>query len=120
MVNKKELPQKQAEELIKVLKARFEKNMNRHKGLEWIKIQAKLEASTENYGRSMKWKEPVVNRILLVLMKRRANTFFMIALQKVLKAAEVYVTTAKDRNQEKNTNRKIMLLIWLHPWVLKS
>ena len=31
--------------LIEVLKARFEKNMNRHKGLEWTKVQAKLEAN---------------------------------------------------------------------------
>jgi hypothetical protein len=45
--NKKELAPKQHEELLKTLKARFEKNMNRHKGLEWAKVQAKLEASTE-------------------------------------------------------------------------
>jgi Protein of unknown function (DUF4256) len=37
----------QREELLRALKARFEKNMNRHKGLEWAKIQAKLEASAE-------------------------------------------------------------------------
>jgi hypothetical protein len=34
------------EELLKTLKARFEKNMNRHKGLEWAKVQARLEADT--------------------------------------------------------------------------
>jgi hypothetical protein len=34
----------QREELLKVLKARFEKNRNRHKGLEWAPVQAKLEA----------------------------------------------------------------------------
>ena len=45
--NKKELSSKQLEELLRTLKARFEKNMNRHKGLEWAKIQAKLEANTE-------------------------------------------------------------------------
>ncbi|KKS98348.1 MAG: hypothetical protein UV73_C0002G0062 [Candidatus Gottesmanbacteria bacterium GW2011_GWA2_43_14] len=44
---KKELSREQREELLKSLKARFEKNMNRHKGLEWAKVQAKLEASTE-------------------------------------------------------------------------
>ena len=33
-----------SEELLKVLKARFEKNMNRHKGLEWAKVQTRLEA----------------------------------------------------------------------------
>jgi hypothetical protein len=45
--NKKELSPEQREELIRTLKARFEKNMNRHKGLEWAKVQAKLEANTE-------------------------------------------------------------------------
>ena len=45
--NKKELSPEQREELLRALKARFEKNMNRHKGLEWAKIQAKLEANTE-------------------------------------------------------------------------
>ena len=44
---KKELSSKQREELLKTLKTRFEKNLNRHKGLEWAKIRAKLEAYTE-------------------------------------------------------------------------
>ncbi len=43
MENKNELSPEQREELISTLKARFDKNMNRHKGLEWVKIQAKLE-----------------------------------------------------------------------------
>src|SRR6266508_6713048 len=38
---------KQHEELLRALQARFEKNMNRHKGLEWAKVQAKLEANTK-------------------------------------------------------------------------
>src|SRR5712692_903851 len=45
--NKKELSPEQREELLGALKARFEKNMNRHKGLEWAKIQAKLEAKAK-------------------------------------------------------------------------
>ena len=45
--NKKELSSEQTEELLSALKTRFEKNMNRHKGLEWAKVQAKLETSTE-------------------------------------------------------------------------
>src|SRR4029434_7455693 len=44
--NKKKLSPEQREELLKALKARFEKNMNRHKGLEWAKVQARLEANT--------------------------------------------------------------------------
>src|SRR5438093_12568227 len=45
--NKKELSPEQREELFRALKARFEKNMNRHKGLEWARVKAKLEADTE-------------------------------------------------------------------------
>ena len=45
--NKNELSPEQREELLRALKARFEKNMNRHKNLEWAKVQAKLEANTE-------------------------------------------------------------------------
>jgi hypothetical protein len=45
--NKKTLPAERGNELIGELKARFEKNMNRHKGIEWDKIQAKLEANPE-------------------------------------------------------------------------
>jgi len=41
---------KQREELLRALKARFEKNMNRHRGLEWAEVQAKLEANPEKLG----------------------------------------------------------------------
>jgi len=43
-MGKKELSAKQKAELLKILKDRFEQHMSRHKGLEWSKIQAKLEA----------------------------------------------------------------------------
>lgn len=45
--NKKELSPKQREELLTESKARFEKNLNRHKGLEWAKVQARLEAKPD-------------------------------------------------------------------------
>jgi uncharacterized protein DUF4256 len=44
---KKEFSPEQREELLRVLKARFEKSRNRHEGLEWAKIRAKLEANPE-------------------------------------------------------------------------
>jgi hypothetical protein len=44
---KKELSSDQRKNLLEALKARFEKNMDRHKGLEWAKVQAKLEANAE-------------------------------------------------------------------------
>jgi hypothetical protein len=45
--NKKDFSPEQRKELLRVLKTRFEKTMNRHKGLEWDKVQAKLEANAE-------------------------------------------------------------------------
>jgi len=45
--NKKKLTAGQSEELLKTLRARFEQNKNRHKGLEWTSVQAKLETSTQ-------------------------------------------------------------------------
>jgi hypothetical protein len=47
MPNKKTLSADQREGLFNTLKARFEKNTNRHKGLEWAAVQKKLEASAE-------------------------------------------------------------------------
>ena len=45
--NKKKLSPEQREELLRALKARFEKNLSRHKGLEWAKVQTRLEADPE-------------------------------------------------------------------------
>lgn len=47
MKSKKKLSPAQTTELMKTLKARFEKNMGRHKGIEWAKVQSKLEAHPE-------------------------------------------------------------------------
>ena len=44
---KQKLSQKQREELFTILETRFEKNMNRHKGIEWAKVKAKLESNAE-------------------------------------------------------------------------
>jgi uncharacterized protein DUF4256 len=44
---KKKFSPKEREQLLKALKARFEKNMNRHQGLQWTKVQARLEAKPE-------------------------------------------------------------------------
>jgi hypothetical protein len=47
MSNQRELNLKEREALLPVLKARFEKNMSRHKGFEWAKVQARLDANPE-------------------------------------------------------------------------
>ena len=46
-IKNKKLSTTQREDLLKILKARFEKNMSRHKGLEWSKLQSKLEANPQ-------------------------------------------------------------------------
>jgi len=117
---KKDLSSEQREELLRVLKAHFEKNMNRHKGLEWAKVQAKLEVSAENLWSLNEMERTGGEPMLLVMMKRRANTFFMIAQRRVLRAAEVFATTVKHWSQGKNINQKITLLIWQVPWALSS
>jgi hypothetical protein len=48
ITSKKGLSPDQREELLSTLKGRFEKNMNRHKGLEWAKVQARLDANAEH------------------------------------------------------------------------
>jgi Protein of unknown function (DUF4256) len=53
--NKKELSPKQREELLKSLKARFEKNIDRHKGVEWAKVLAKLDANPDSYRDEKLW-----------------------------------------------------------------
>ena len=47
MKTKKELSPAQREELLRTLKTRFEKNMNRHRGLDWAKVQSRLDANPE-------------------------------------------------------------------------
>ncbi|WP_348811574.1 DUF4256 domain-containing protein [Flavobacterium maritimum] len=54
MENKKELSPEQLTALLSVLENRFEKNMNRHNGLEWAKVQAKLQASRD-FGPEKLW-----------------------------------------------------------------
>ena len=75
--NKKDLSPEQREELLRALKARFEKNMNRHKGLEWAKVQAKLDVNAEKLWSVNEMErtggEPDVvgHDKLLVMIKRR-------------------------------------------------
>lgn len=47
MSTKNKLSTEQGEEILKTLQSRFEKNMNRHKGIEWSKVEAKLAAQPQ-------------------------------------------------------------------------
>lgn len=115
---RKELSLEQREGLLKILKARFEKNIHRHKGLEWAKLQVKLDANPEKLWSLNEMEKPAVNRMLLLLIHKKTNTFFTIVQRKVLKGAEVFATIVKRWNQEKNISRKITPLTWQLLWEL--
>jgi hypothetical protein len=115
---RKTLSPEQREQLLGALKARFEKNMNRHKGLEWAKVKAKLEPNTEKLWSLSEMERTGGEPDVVGHDRRRVNTSFLIVQQKVLAAAEVCATTAKARNPGENTNRKITLSIWQRPWAL--
>jgi len=93
--SKKELSPKQCEELLSALKARFEKNNNRHRGLEWDKVLAKLEANTEKLWSLNEMERTGGEPDVVGHDKKRENTFSMIARRKVRKTAEVFVMTVK-------------------------
>jgi hypothetical protein len=117
--SKKDLSPKQREELLKGLKGRFEKNMLRHQGLEWAQVQAKLEDQAEKLWSLSEMERPAVNRMLSVMIKRPANTFFMTVQRKSLKTAEVFVMTVRRWNQGKNTSLQTVLWTWRLPWALR-
>jgi hypothetical protein len=117
-MSKKELSPNQREELLRVLKARFEKNMNRHKGLEWAKVQAKLEANTEKLWSVNEMERTGGEPDVVGYDTKTGEYIFMIVQPKVLKGAEAFVTTGKHWNQGRNINQKTALLIWLLRWAL--
>ena len=116
--HKKEMSPAQRKELLGALKARFEQNMNRHKSLEWAKVQAKLEANTEKLWSLNEMERTGGEPDVVGTTKRQANTFFLIVRRKALKAAEVFATTVKRWSRGKNANRKIVLWVWRPPWAL--
>jgi hypothetical protein len=94
---KKELSPEHREDLLRALKARFELNMNRHKGLEWDKVQAKLEADFEKLW-SLNEMERTGGEPDVVGHDKKIDKY--IFQRKVPKAEEVFVTITKRWNQE--------------------
>jgi hypothetical protein len=118
--NKEGLLAKQREELLNGLKARFEKNMSRHAGLDWADVQARLVARPEKVWSLYEMERTGGEPDWLVMISKRANTFSMIVPPKARKGAAAFVTTAQRWRPGKKTNPKIALLIWLRPWGLSS
>jgi hypothetical protein len=92
---KKELSPKEREELLKALKARFEKNMDRHNGLEEAKVQATLEANPEKLWSLGEMEKTGGEPYVVGHGKKTGEYIFLIVRRKVLKAAEASVTTER-------------------------
>ena len=116
--NKKDLSPEQREELPRALKARFEKNMNRHKGLEWDKVQAKLEASAEKLWSLNEMERTGGEPDVVGHDKKTGEYIFYDSHRKVPTAAEVSAMTVRRWSRGRNINRKIAQLIWQPLWTL--
>ena len=113
---KKALSPEQREELFRALKARFEKNMNRHKGLEWARVKARLEASAEKLWSLNEMEKTGGEPDVVGHDKKTGETIFLIVQRKVPKAAPVFVMTVKDWIRGRNISQKIPPWIWQRPW----
>ena len=107
------------EELLGALKARFERNMNRHKGLEWAQVQAKLEANVERLWLLNEMERTGGEPDVIGRDNKTGEYVFAIVRRKVQRAAEVFVTTAKRWSKGKKISPKITLLTWQLPWALR-
>ena len=52
---------KERDDLLRTLKARFEKNMHRHAGVAWAEVQTRIEATSESAGPALTWRPPAAN-----------------------------------------------------------
>lgn len=116
--SQKVLAPEQKEILLKTLKTRFEKNRNRHKGIEWSKVETKLNDNAEKLWCLNRMEETGGEPDVVSYDKKKTNTFSLIARRKVRKAAEAFVTIGKDSNPERNIARKTARSTWRFPWEL--
>jgi hypothetical protein len=89
------LSPEQCEEILEILRARFEENMNRHKELEWAHVQAKLEANNEKLWSLNEMENTGGEPDIVGYDKETDEYIFMIVQRKALKVEEVFVMTKK-------------------------
>ena len=113
---KKKISSTQSDELLQTLKTRFNKNMQRHKGLDWDKVQTKLESNNEKMWSLFQMEETGGEPDVVDHDKKTGDIFFMIVLLKVLRGAGAFVTTMRHWNLEKNINLLIAQKKWRMTW----
>ena len=111
--NKKDLSPKEKEELLGILTARFEKNKNRHKGIDWTKIQTRLEANSDKL-------------LILFEMEKTGGEPDVVGFDK--KTSEyIFFDCSQESPKERRSicydrealDSKIVRLKWHQKWVLK-
>jgi hypothetical protein len=112
------LSRKQSEELLRALKTRFEKNMNRHQGLEWAKVQARLEANPGALWSLNEMERTGGEPDAVGHDKQTGEYIFYDCSGKSPKGRRSIATTVQRWTREKKTNQKVTRLIWQRPWVL--
>ena len=83
------------EELLSALKVRFEKNMRRHPGLEWTKVQARLEAKADKLWSLSEMERTGGEPDLVGLDAKTGETYLTIVQPKARMVAEMFVMTVK-------------------------
>jgi hypothetical protein len=116
--DKKELLPKQREELLKTLKARFEKQMNRHKGLEWAKVQARLEANAEKLWSLHEMERTGGEPDVVGHDKKTGEYVFYDCSAESPKGRTSFAMTVKRWIRERNISQKTASWIWRQPWAL--
>lgn len=116
--NKNELSVEQREELFNVLKARFEKNMNRHEGLEWAKVEAKLNANTEKLWSLNEMEITGGEPDVVSYDKEKDEYTFYDCSAESPKGRRSLCYDLEALESRKNINQKITLLMWQLQWVL--
>ena len=117
-ITKKQLSPKQCEELLGALKTRFDKNMNRHRGLDWAKVQAKLEANPEKLSSLNEMESTGGEPDVVGHDTKTVEYLFLIVQRKVPKGAPACVTTVKRWILGRSINQKTTPWTWLRPWAL--
>jgi hypothetical protein len=85
------LPLQQSEQLLKILKTRFEKNMHRHNGLEWAKIESKLDKNPEKLRSLNEMEETGGEPDVVGLDAKTGKYIFLRLLSRKSKRAQEYL-----------------------------
>jgi hypothetical protein len=111
---------KQREELLSALKARFEKNMNRHKGLEWAKLQVRLEGNTEKLWSLSEMERTGGEPDVIGYDKKTGEYIFYDCSAESPKGRRNVCYDREALESRKELSQKIPLWIWQLPWGSRS